>query len=293
MKCNECSFVSRDKLHLKTHIDTLHLGVPYRCDVCDYEHEYPHVLKEHKKQVHPTETRAHKRKIGKVRERRKVTRNPEYSTDIDQSIQEPSDLRKFIDKNKTDKNYFCTLCKSCSYKSLISVRVHVEEVHFPNIFIYQCNKCEETFPNHKSLINHKKCKHHSSSNSSRKRREHREKTGMARTATNIKVTRNTTDDHAKNIQNPEELRQFIRKGERGELFCGLCNKKLLNTSLAHLEAIHFPNLFNYHCDQCSHTFPSKLRFNYHKKTKHDTRKKDQLRISEIKKCFEKEIESKN
>ena len=173
VKCNDCSFVTVSQNNLKSHTETMHLGLPYRCDMCDYEHMYAHELKEHKNSEHPKNGRMledmstlRKRRrenkisdIIKIKTQRvnkvkiKVTRNPEVSNAYEQDILEPDDLRKFIRKDKADLKFYCTLCSLSRHKSMYTVRLHVEAIHFPKLFLYHCDQCVETFPSHRHQSN--------------------------------------------------------------------------------------------------------------------------------------------
>merc|ERR1719186_973810 len=56
------------------------------------------------------------------------------------------------------------------------------------------------------------------------------------------------------FQNPSELLQFLRKDPLDKkYYCTLCEKfshKAKNLTRNHVESKHFPNTFNYPCDQC-------------------------------------------
>lgn len=54
-----------------------------------------------------------------------------------------------------DKNKF--MCKICgkSASRVKDVRDHVENIHFPNVFTYQCDVCAELLKSKIALKNHK------------------------------------------------------------------------------------------------------------------------------------------
>lgn len=72
------------------------------------------------------------------------------------SIEHPSDLLAFVtaNPNEMDKNKF--MCKICGKTSVRSahVRNHVENIHFPNNFIYNCHICSESLKSQVALQNH-------------------------------------------------------------------------------------------------------------------------------------------
>ena len=72
----------------------------------------------------------------------------------------------------------------------------------------------------------------------------------------IKVTRNTEDsnDQGYDIQDPIDLKQFVRKDPTDlKYYCTICSS-FYETSITktrnHAESSHFQKMFTYHCDQC-------------------------------------------
>ena len=68
-----------------------------------------------------------------------------------QMFQDPSELLKFVQKDQTDQKYHCVLCNKFSHKTSYCARNHVEAHHFPNMFVYLCDKCELTFSTKSSI----------------------------------------------------------------------------------------------------------------------------------------------
>jgi len=76
-----------------------------------------------------------------------------------QSLQDPSELLQFVRKDSTDQKYHCTLCRNFSHKVISCTRNHVESKHYPNVFTYSCDQCEETFSTKTNLNTHRTRKH--------------------------------------------------------------------------------------------------------------------------------------
>ena len=66
------------------------------------------------------------------------------------NIQNPEDLRQYIDKDRDTKESCCTLC---TFRSKIPalVKNHLEGIHFPGVFTYSCEKCDKTFNGRNAL----------------------------------------------------------------------------------------------------------------------------------------------
>ena len=76
-------------------------------------------------------------------------------------FQEPSELLQFVKKDPSDLKHHCTLCGTFSHKSSYCTRNHVESQHFPQMFSYPCDKCEQIFTTKTTLDHHKTRKHKS------------------------------------------------------------------------------------------------------------------------------------
>jgi len=74
-----------------------------------------------------------------------------------------------------------------------------------------------------------------------------------------------------NVQNPEDLLQFITKDlETKESCCSLCNfrNKIPAKVKNHVEGIHFPGVFIYSCDKCCKTFKGRNALGVHQSKVH-------------------------
>jgi len=74
-------------------------------------------------------------------------------------ISDPSELVQFISKNPEDGKYYCSICHVFSHVASTCTKNHVEAVHFPSSFSYQCPLCSLTFNSKIKLNNHKATKH--------------------------------------------------------------------------------------------------------------------------------------
>jgi len=86
-------------------------------------------------------------------------RNYEIQTNKGQSVQDPSDLLQFVRRDPADQKFHCTLCGNFSHKVITCARNHVESKHYPNVFSYSCDQCEETFSTKTNLNAHRTRKH--------------------------------------------------------------------------------------------------------------------------------------
>ena len=71
--------------------------------------------------------------------------------------QNPSDLEDYISEIYPDgggKLWNCSICNSLSHRSKINVRNHIESVHFPGLFTYQCPHCGKELSSNNSLSQH-------------------------------------------------------------------------------------------------------------------------------------------
>ena len=74
------------------------------------------------------------------------------------------------------------------------------------------------------------------------------------------------------IQNPEELFQFVVKDEiripehKNYIYsCSICTKRFISrvATRNHIESIHYTGVFKYDCQLCSKHCVSKSALNYH------------------------------
>eukprot|EP00092_Neocalanus_flemingeri_P039425 GFUD01042927.1.p1 GENE.GFUD01042927.1~~GFUD01042927.1.p1 ORF type:complete len:335 (-),score=76.87 GFUD01042927.1:184-1188(-) len=86
----------------------------------------------------------------------------EYSKD--QTFQDPIELLQFVRRDPQDQKFYCTLCEKFSHKVKPLARNHVESQHFPNIFNYPCDQCEESFDTKSKSNLHRQRKHKQNKN---------------------------------------------------------------------------------------------------------------------------------
>jgi len=71
----------------------------------------------------------------------------------------PEDLAQYIVSDQTVKEYHCSICNIFKAKLPSKVRNHLEAIHFPGMFIYNCEMCRKTFKGRNALNIHKSTIH--------------------------------------------------------------------------------------------------------------------------------------
>jgi len=74
-------------------------------------------------------------------------------------FQDPSELLQFVTRSQDDGRFHCTLCDKFSHQNSSCARNHVESNHFPSMFSYQCDQCEQTFSTKTNFNAHRTRKH--------------------------------------------------------------------------------------------------------------------------------------
>ena len=74
-------------------------------------------------------------------------------------FQDPSELLQFVSKKLEDGRFHCILCDKFSHANSSCTRNHVESHHYPNIFSYQCDLCDQICSTRTKLNTHKQLKH--------------------------------------------------------------------------------------------------------------------------------------
>ena len=74
-------------------------------------------------------------------------------------FQDPSELLQFVTRSPDDGRYHCTLCVKFSHQNSSCTRNHVESNHFPDVFTYPCDQCEQTFTTKTNFNMHRSRKH--------------------------------------------------------------------------------------------------------------------------------------
>ena len=69
------------------------------------------------------------------------------------SVTTPDDLRKYIVTDQTGLST-CAICHNFSHRSKYDCQNHIESRHFPNSFLYNCQKCHKTVSTRKALVRH-------------------------------------------------------------------------------------------------------------------------------------------
>merc|ERR1719154_132770 len=72
------------------------------------------------------------------------------------------------------------------------------------------------------------------------------------------------------ISTPEDFKKFIERNENGP-YCGICQQfssKSVTNVRHHVESKHFPNTFNYQCNQCEQNFGTNKALDVHRQRTH-------------------------
>merc|ERR1712059_134949 len=76
-----------------------------------------------------------------------------------EELREPSDLLRFVvetyDTSPGARRYQCALCSKFSHNGRAHVRNHVESVHYPSAFSYNCDQCDKSFPSKSNVQLHR------------------------------------------------------------------------------------------------------------------------------------------
>ena len=74
---------------------------------------------------------------------------------------DPEELLVYVTENTDLNSDMKWMCKICGKPGLNrrDIRNHVESLHFPDMFAYQCKICQMTMKSRKALDNHKYRKH--------------------------------------------------------------------------------------------------------------------------------------
>ena len=73
----------------------------------------------------------------------------------------PDDLSQYVLVNPTIKEYTCSLCQTFKAKLPSKVKNHLEAIHFPGMFLYDCDICGKTLKGRNALNIHKSTTHSS------------------------------------------------------------------------------------------------------------------------------------
>ena len=73
------------------------------------------------------------------------------------AITKPEDFDQYI--RKSGARFMCAICDQYSGHQRRDTRNHIESVHYPNSFTYQCQFCEVVLNTNKALTRHKERYH--------------------------------------------------------------------------------------------------------------------------------------
>jgi len=70
------------------------------------------------------------------------------------NFQSPEELLQFVEKQIEGQNFQCTICRKFNAVRKGLVRNHVESIHFPGLFSYNCDICNKQFEGRNKLAVH-------------------------------------------------------------------------------------------------------------------------------------------
>ena len=132
LSCDDCSFQTRKKDKLDTHIQVIHLGKRHKCDQCDYEAKYIHSLKLHISSKH--EGLIFKCQLCDLN----YSRNGHLKRHM-QAVHE-----------KCERKHKCPKCSYSAFEKSHLIR-HIGRIHEGHVYPgkehiqlrkFQCNQCE-------------------------------------------------------------------------------------------------------------------------------------------------------
>ena len=75
------------------------------------------------------------------------------------TIETPSDLLFYVGKDTLSGKHLCTICNKYQNINKSKVRDHIESIHFPKTFSYQCDLCDKTSSSKRGLEVHRSREH--------------------------------------------------------------------------------------------------------------------------------------
>ena len=64
------------------------------------------------------------------------------------------DFEEYISKEPDGVKYYCSICEKFRKRGRSDVKDHIESIHFPNSFSYQCQYCDHVVGTNKALTRH-------------------------------------------------------------------------------------------------------------------------------------------
>ena len=155
--CNICDYHTTSKQCLRMHTAAKHLGTGHGCYICGYQAYTTYMLKRHI-MSHGGE-KANKcnqcdssfiRKYGLLRHMKK---HKEEKKKYGPAFELHRYSSKLIEGESIGK-FQCNLCVKISNSRSDSFK-HVESVHYPGSFQYECAKCGDKFGTKNKLVRHR------------------------------------------------------------------------------------------------------------------------------------------
>ena len=131
--CPECGKNFKNKNSMKIHFSSIHHGMKYPCNQCDYQATYRSNLSSHVMNMH-IKRKAHKKSA------KKLQKNP-----VDRNLDEKVSDRLTKKKSKSGKSFFCPECGK-GFTQQNNMKIHYRTVH--KGLKYPCIQCDyqATYP---------------------------------------------------------------------------------------------------------------------------------------------------
>ena len=248
--CTICqSFFHAKKYHVRNHVESKHFPntFEYPCNICQKSYYTRKALE------------SHLSKCKQVSMIHRMWINLEllqfHSNFILFNLigSDPKQLNDYMAKypDGGPKAHICKLCgKVCSDKS--NIRKHVENIHFPGVFVHTCKHCNQTLKTRNLLYMHIS-------------KVHKNQDGYWSSLAFFFF------DIYQNIFLGEDRRLFyeyiVKDASSGPKAhkCTLCGKvgNDRGNLRKHVENIHFPGSFSYDCKYCTESFTTRNNLNMH------------------------------
>ena len=162
-KCTICGKLSRDRHDVARHVESRHFPgtKKYQCGQCDKVFKTNNERKDHRSRIHSGASNSRKENLV---EDFFLTAAEEHFKDAGTTRTQNNDFQDF--RSYTIKicggeyvgKVKCTVCGrflSCSR----SAARHVEDIHFPGTYKYQCDQCDQVFEIKSKLDSHRSKNH--------------------------------------------------------------------------------------------------------------------------------------
>ena len=242
----ECEFKTTWRMNIQRHVQAIHEGEIFPCQLCDYKTTDKGYLKKHMQTTHD---------------------------DKKEKCPECDHMAKKIYMSKHIKRvhegegqiFSCTQCEH-TYKKKDSLNLHIKRVHEGQIIESKCQYCEFKTKSQGNLWKHKKSVHE----------------GVI-FQFKCKQCDFTTKTHKTLKRHKRDIHEDLTKHEEvlipKTFYCEKCEKIFAQKAnlTRHLEAVHLK--LTYKCEQCDKKFTQEDNLKTHVRSKHDSVQKTDSKIT--------------